>query len=85
MAQADLLHTPQAEQLLRHREQVMDMARSPNARRLMELLERGGGLDTAARSAMNGDPQQLMQILQRVMSTPEGARTVENISRNIPK
>ena len=63
------------------------MMRSPDAMRLMELLQEssGGGLQSAADSAMKGDPAKLVALMQRVMATPEGSKTVQNIQRQLPK
>lgn len=87
MGQTDLLHSPQAQALLRNKEQVMSLADSPDAKRLMELLSRAGGagLENAAQAAVKGEPQALIRIMQSVLSTPEGAKTAESISRELPK
>lgn len=81
------LHSPQAAQLLKDKDKVMEMMRSPDAQRLMALLQKSGGdgLQSAAQAAMKGDPAQLMGLVQQVMATPEGARTVQNINKNLPK
>lgn len=87
MGQTDLLNSPQAQALLKHKEQVMGLADSPDAKRLMELLSRAGGagLEDAAQAAVKGEPQALIRLMQSVLSTPEGAKTVQNISRELPK
>ena len=84
---ADFFHSPQAEQMLKHKEQIVAMANSPEARQLMNLIQSkaGANLDSAAQSAAQGDPAKLMTLLQQVMATPEGARAVDNISRKLPK
>ena len=83
----DILHSAQAEHLLKSKEKLLDMMHSPDAKRLMELLQKNGGtqLQSAADSAMKGNPAQLMNLVQQVMATPEGARAVDNISRKLPK
>ena len=65
----------------------MNMMHSPDAVRLMELLQKSGGtqLQSAADSAMKGDPAQLMELMRHVMATPDGAKTVQNIQNNLPK
>ena len=85
--QDDILHSPQAAQLLKDKDKVMEMMRSPDAQRLMALLQKrgGDGLQSAAQAAMKGDSAQLMSLVQQVMATPEGARTVQNINKNLPK
>ncbi len=83
----DFLHSPQAAQLLKNKDQVMGLMHSPDAKRLMELLQHSGGagFQGAAEAAMKGDPAKLMAILQQVMASPEGAATVQNINKNLPK
>lgn len=85
MAQNDFLHSPRAEQLLKNREKVLGMMNSPDAQRLMALLQQTGGsrLEDAAQAAMQGDPTLLTQLMQRVMATPEGARTVDSIQKDL--
>lgn len=87
MSQSDFLHSPQAQQILKNKEKVMGMINSPDAQRLMRLLQQTGGdqLQTAAQAAMKGNPQQLTQIMNRIMATPEGAQAVERINKNLPK
>ena len=83
----DILHSAQAEHLLKSKEKLLDMMHSPDANRLMELLQKNGGtqLQSAADSAMKGNPAQLMNLVQQVMATPDGAKTVQNIQKNLPK
>lgn len=85
--QDDILHSPQAEQLLKDKDKVLEMMRSPDTQRLMELLRRSGGADlqAAAQAAMKGDTARLMGLVQQVMATPEGAKAVQNINKNLPK
>jgi hypothetical protein len=82
----DILHSPQAAQLLKNREQLAGLLRSPETQRLMQLLQKGGGdLQGAARAAMDGNTTQLMGMVQQVMNSPEGAKTIEDLNRHIPK
>ena len=82
-----LLNTPQAEAVLKNRDAVMGLMRSPDAQRLLELLNRkgGGGLKSAADAAMKGDPSSLMGLLEGVMKSQEGSAVVERIQKSIPK
>ena len=57
------------------------LARSGEARQLVSLLKQSGGVQEAARAAADGDPGQLMQMMDRRMNTREGAELVERISR----
>ena len=51
------------------------------ARQLVSLLKQSGGVQEAARAAADGDPGQLMQMMDRLLNTREGAELVERISR----
>lgn len=57
------------------------LAQSDDARRLMQLLGQGGDVRDAAQAAAGGDPAALLQRMQQLMSTREGAQLVERISR----
>lgn len=54
---------------------------SPGGRQLVSLLKQSGGVQEAARAAADGDPGQLMQMMDRLLNTREGAELVERISR----
>ena len=47
----------------------------------MSLLKQSGGVQEAAQAAANGDPGQLMQMMERLMNTREGGELVERISQ----
>ena len=57
------------------------LAQSGEARQLVSLLKQSGGVQEAARAAADGDPGQLMQMMDRLLNTQEGAELVERISR----
>lgn len=80
-----ILHTPQAEKLLRDKAALEQLLRSPDTQALMELLQRQGGLQAAAEAALRGDPAQLQSMVGRVMGDPAGAGVVERITRGAPK
>ena len=46
-----------------------------------ELVKQSGGVQEAAQAAADGDPGQLMQMMDRLLNTREGAELVERISR----
>ena len=60
---------------------------SPDAQRLMELLNRnaGGNLKTAAASAALGDTKDLLSMVRQVMADPGGAKLVERLNQTAPK
>ena len=63
------------------------MIHSPDAQRLMELLNQnaGGKLKTAAASAALGDTKDLLAMVRQVMQNPEGAKLVERLNQTAPK
>ena len=75
-------HDPTA--ALEHNRALLEqVVRSPDAQRLMELLNRnaGGRLKTAAASAALGDTKDLLAMVRQVMTDPEGAKLVERLNR----
>lgn len=69
---------------LEHNRALLEQViRSPDAQRLMELLNRnaGGRLKTAAASAALGDTKDLLAMVRQVMTDPEGAKLVERLNR----
>jgi hypothetical protein len=83
----EMLKDPQAANLLKNKRMLQQLVNSPDAKKLVELLNQNGGanLHSAAKAAMNGDASALMSLIQEVMQRPEGAKAVEGINRNIPK
>lgn len=80
-----ILHTPQAEKLLRDKAALEQLLRSPDTQALMAMLERQGGLQAAAEAAMRGDPTKLQNMVGQVMGDPAGAGVVERIKKSAPK
>ena len=76
-----ILDSPQAAKLLKDRAALEALLRSPDTKTLMEMLERQGGLQTAAEAALRGDPSQL----QGIMGDPAGAGVVERITQKTAK
>ena len=68
-----------AQALEQNRAAISKLAQSGDAQRLMELLRQGGGVEQAAQAAAAGDPAALMAMMDRRMSTPEGAALVDRI------
>ena len=80
-----ILHTPQAEKLLKDRAALEQLLRSPDTQALMAMLERQGGLQVAAEAAMRGDPAKLQRMVGQVMGDPTGAGVVERITKQASK
>ena len=68
-------------EMAKNREALSKLAQSSDARQLMQLLQRGGGVEEAAQAAAGGNPSELIRRMQQLMNTPEGAQLVERISR----
>ena len=52
------------------------LAQSGEARQLVSMLKQSGGVQEAAQAAADGDPGQLMQMMNRLLNTREGAELV---------
>ena len=61
------------------------LAKSNDARRLMEMLEKQGGVQAAAKAAAAGKPDELMGMMQQLMNTREGAELMERIGNQAKK
>lgn len=58
---------------------VRKLLASEDTKRMMQLLEQQGGVQEAARSAAGGDPTRIMEMMQTLMNSQEGAQLVERI------
>ena len=83
----ELMKTPQAAGLLKNKDAVMGLMNSPDAQKLLQMLNQkgGDGLKTAADAAMKGDTSQLVGLVEGIMKSKEGAAVVERINQAIPK
>ena len=83
----DILKSPQAEKLLKNKSAMENLVKSPDTQQLMNILNKsaGGGLKAAAEAAMKGDTSQIMGLMNKLMSDPEGAKVVDRINKNMPK
>lgn len=74
-----------AAQTIQNREAIGKLAQSNEARQLMELLQKRGGVQAAARAAADGDPSRLMEMMNQLMNTKEGAELVDRIGTQAKK
>lgn len=83
----DLMKSPEAAVITKHKDEILSLMHSTDAQKLMDLLNQsaGGGLKGAADAAAKGDTAQLMDLMGKVMSSKEGAAVVDRINRSIPK
>lgn len=64
---------------------VKQLLQSEDTKRMMQLLQSRGSVQNAAQAAAKGDSTQLMGMMQQLMSTPEGAKLVERITKQAQK
>lgn len=83
--QEKLLKGMAASELVKNRNAISRLAQSGDAQRLMALLQQRGGVQEAAKAAADGDPSQLMTMMNQLMSTREGAELVERIGDQAKK
>ena len=62
-------------------EAIARLARSGDAQQLMKLLKKESNMQGAAQAAAAGNPGELLGMLRRLMSTPEGTKLIETISQ----
>ena len=65
----------------KNRDAITRLARSSDAQKLMELLQKQSGqAKQAAQQAAAGDPAQLMAMMDQLMHSKEGAELVDRIN-----
>ena len=69
-----------AETLLKNRQAISRLAGSGEAKKLIGMLQKQGGVQDAARQAAEGDATQLIAMMNRLMGSREGAELVEQIT-----
>ena len=64
----------------KNRDAIARLAKSSDAQKLMELLQKQSGqVRQAAQAAAGGDPAQLMAMMDQLMHSKEGAELVNRI------
>ena len=77
-----------AEQLKQNPERLRALMQSHDAQQLMQLLtqaDQGANLQRATQAAAQGNPAEMMQMMQRIMQDPNGAALVQRIRNTLPK
>jgi len=77
---------PNLQQLLSNKKALQQVAQSPDARALAELLTKGqdqASLQKIAQDAAKGDTAQLGQLVQSIASSPSGAELLRRLSQSI--
>ena len=83
MKQQEQGHSGITADLMKNREAIGKLAQSGQAKRLVQLLDQSGGVKAAAQAAAAGKPEQLMSMMNQLMSTREGAQLMESISQQV--
>lgn len=58
---------------------VQKLLKSEDTKRMIQLLEQQGSVQDAARSAAEGNPAQMIEMMKTLMSSKEGAQLVDRI------
>ena len=66
---------------LKKKDGVQHLLQSDDTKRMMDMLNKQGGVQAAAKAAAAGDPSRLMEMMQQLMSTKEGSQLVERITK----
>lgn len=77
-----------AEQLKQKPELLRSLMQSRDGQRLIQLLtqgDQGAGLQRAAQAAAQGNPAEMMQMMNRIMQSSDGAALVERIRKAMQK
>ena len=67
---------------------LQSLIRSGDGQALMQLLthnDQGAGLQRAVQSAAKGNPSEMVQMINRIMQSPDGAALVQRINQAIQK
>jgi len=77
-----------AQQLKQNPETLRTLMQSRDGQQLLRLLtqgDQGAGLQQAAQAAVRGNPAEMMQMVSRIMQSPDGAALVERIQKTLQK
>lgn len=77
-----------AEQLRKNPAVLKSLMQSRDGQTLMRMLtegDRGAGLQQAVQSAARGDTAAMVQMINQVMQSPEGAEVVERINKAVQR
>ena len=77
-----------AEQLKQNPAMLRTLMQSGDGQKLIRMLtqgDQGAGLQQAVQAASAGDSTQMVQMVKRLMESPDGAALVERINRAMQK
>jgi len=75
-------------QLKQNPAMLQSLMQSHDGQLLMQLLtqdDHGAGLQRAVQSAMRGDTSGMVELVNRINHTAQGAEVINRINRSIPK
>lgn len=70
----------QAAKQMQDNKNLQKLLEGEDTRRMMELLGSRESVQQAAKAAMAGDPAKLMELMQNLTKSPEGAKVVERVT-----
>jgi len=77
-----------AEQLRKNPAALKALMQSRDGKALMQMLtqgDQGAGLQRAVQSAAKGDTSAMVQMVNQIMQSPEGAELVERINKAVQR
>lgn len=77
-----------ANQLKQNPAMLRSLMQSGDGKKLLHMLtqgDQGAGLQQAVQAASAGDTAQMIQMVKRIMESPDGAALVERINRTVQK
>lgn len=80
-----LAQDPKAGPLLKNKALLQSLAQSSDAQALLGLLNREGGLRSAAQSASQGDLSALARLVKQAAGSAEGARLMRQLQEKIDR
>ena len=84
----DEMTTQLAEQLKNNPAMLRSLMQSKDGQMLMQMLtqgDQGAGLKRAVQSAAKGNTAEMVQMVNRIMQSPNGAALVERINKAVQK
>ncbi len=82
-----LLGSPEAAKLMGNKGALDAITKSPEAQKLMQLLNQtsGGNLQAVTEAAKRGDTSQLGKLLSEVSKNPELSKTVSDLGQKLSR
>ncbi len=84
-AEREMEQLSQKAQKVKDKGSIQQLLKSDDTKRMMDLLGSQGSVQDAAKAAAAGRPDQLMNMMQRLVNTEEGAALVERITQQAKK